>query len=366
MMSVYTGFIRFIFVLPLLIISGCQEDPDGYPPPQSKDFTIPVMRVQVEEIPRLYRVPGSIKSDERIQISSRITGYLQKISVYAGDRTTKGAVLVEIEPTEVEGAISRAKAALDSAKTALRDTERDVSRLSRLLAKGITSNEKYRKAKVIRDVARSTLADSKAALDTAMAGRKYASIISPINGIVVSRHKQVGDLATPGVPVLTIESRTKLLFKTAVAERRISHVRTGDKVRVVIDALGDMDMQGVVLRVIPSGDPVTRRYDVEITLPAKIEAFPGMFGRAYFSIGSDKLPVVPIKALVKRGGLKGVFVLDREHKVGFRWLRTGRRWKNAVVVLAGLDGGETILAQGDRRIHDGDLIKPEVKVATDG
>ena len=352
-----------IFAFSLLALAACKEDQAAHQAPQPLSFELPVVKVEIIEIPRLYTIPGSVKSDERIEVSSRISGYIQKLTVHEGDAIKKGALLVEIDPTDVEGAIRRAQAALSSAKTALSDAERDVARLSRLKKKGVVSNEIVRKARVTRDVAKSKMADAQAALDTALAGRRYASVKSPINGIVVARNKQVGDLATPGMPILTIESRTRLLFKTSVAESRIRHIHKGKKVSVEIDALDQATIKGVVLRVIPSGDPVTRRYDVEVALPSSIKAFPGMFGRVHFVIGSDKSLVVSNKAIVERGGLHGVFVVDKANKARFRWLRTGREFSNGLEVKAGLEGGETVLAHDDRRVHDGDLIEPLKKAA---
>lgn len=348
----------------LFALTSCSDEHEVFAPPAIETFELPVVQVQREQIPRVYTVPGSVKSDERIELSSRISGYIQNISVHEGDRITKGAILVEIDPTEVEGAINRALAAVQTTRTALSDIERDVRRLSGLKEKGVVSNETFRKAKVQQDVARSAMTEAKAALDTAIATRRYVSLKAPFNGIVVTRHKQTGDLAIPGAAVLTIESRVNLLFKTSVAESRIKNVHTGDKVKIEIDALGSDSVDGIVLRLIPSGDPVTRRYDVEISLPANLSVYPGMFGRAHFVLGFDKSPVVPKAAIVERGGLRGVFVLDGEGSVKFRWLRTGREWADRLEVLVGLEGGERILAQNDRRVHDGDLIKPTAKAGS--
>jgi len=81
-----------------------------------------------------------------------------------------------------------------------------------------------------------------------------------------------------------------------------------------------------------------------------------MFGRAHFVVGSDQRPVVSKQALVVRGGLRGVFVVSKDNKAHFRWLRTGREWPDHVEVLAGLDGGETIVSSQTRMVRDGDII----------
>lgn len=343
--------------LCLLALAGCKEDPDAHQPPEPRTLELPVTQARVEQTDRLYSTPGSIISEERIEVSSRITGYIQRVSVHEGDVISKGDILVEIDPTDIDGAINRAQAALNSAQTALKDAEQDVVRLENLLEKGAVSNEAVRKANVGRDVARAGLAQAQAALDTALAGRRYTSIASPIDGIVVARQKRVGDLATPGVPILTIESRTRLLFKTSVSESRIGNVRVSDSVKVGIDALHGSSITGEILRVIPSGDPVTRRYHVEIALPSGIEVFPGMFGRAHFIIGTDAVVMVPSEAMLERGGLTGVFVLDsHDNTARFRWLRTGRMFSDSIEISAGLDGTETILARDDTRVRDGDKI----------
>ncbi len=343
--------------LCLLALAGCKEDPDAHQPPAPRSLELPVTQARIEQTDRLYSTPGSIISEERIEVSSRTTGYIQRISFHEGDVISTGDILVEIDPTDIDGAINRAQAALSSAETALQDAEQDVVRLENLLEKGAVSNEAVRKAIVARDVARSVLAEARAALETALAGRRYTSISSPIDGIVVARQKQVGDLATPGVPILTIESRTRLLFKTSVSESRIGNVRVSDPLRVEIDALDGSDITGEILRVIPSGDPVTRRYDVEIALPSGLEVFPGMFGRAHFIIGTDAVVMVPGDAILERGGLTGVFVVDGDNNTArFRWLRTGRVFPDTIEVSAGLDGTETILARDDTRVRDGDKI----------
>jgi hypothetical protein len=112
--------------------------------------------------------------------------------------------------------------------------------------------------------------------------------------------------------------------------------------------------------VVPSGAPISRSYQVKIALPETIGLMPGMFGRAGFVIGESRLPLVPRLALVERGGLRGVFVVDGENRARFRWLRTGREWPDRVEVTAGLNSGERLVAASEPALRDGDhIIAPE-------
>jgi multidrug efflux pump subunit AcrA (membrane-fusion protein) len=181
----------------------------------------------------------------------------------------------------------------------------------------------------------------------------------------VVRHKQNGDLATPGVPIITIESRQTLLFETYVAEGQVTNIHPGDALNLEIDALKGRRIKGVILRIVPSGDPITRRYKVKIAMPNLPTVLPGMFGRAHFVSGIDRAPVVSKKSIVERGGLLGVFVLDSSGYAHFRWLRTGREWSDKLEVIVGLEGGERILAHDDLRVRDGDMIVSGAKAQTD-
>ena len=314
-----------------LLLAGCGEDPAPYDAPEPLSLSMPVKIVAIEEVPSLYTVPGKVRSDERLAISSRITGFIQAIPVEEGQQISRGTPLVSIDADQVEGAIARARASLQEAK---------------------------------------------AALNTALAGRRYANITSPIDGVVVARHQRVGDMAAPGMPILTIESRQQLVFRTAVSEDRIQHINKGDGVRLHIDALAEgMEseaLEGTVLRVVTSGDAVTHRYDVDIALPDVPGLLAGMFGRVSFVTGAEQATLVPQSAIIERGGLQGVFVLDAPKGTAslsegsharFRWVRLGAAGPEGIVVTAGLAPGEIILTEEDHRIRDGDVVRIVLKAA---
>jgi multidrug efflux pump subunit AcrA (membrane-fusion protein) len=172
---------------------------------------------------------------------------------------------------------------------------------------------------------------------------------------VVARHKQTGDLAVPGAPLLTLESGRGLLFETFVAEGQVAAIAAGQPVQINIDGL-PAPLKGMVSRVVRSGDPVSRSYQVKIALPETVGLMSGMFGRAAFGLGASPAPLVPRRALVERGGLTGIFVVDGESRASFRWLRIAREWPDQVEVSAGLTANERFVAAPVPALRDGDLI----------
>lgn len=350
---------RKTLVMALLatLLAGCGDNPDtkgGKPPP--KTWQLPLIAVAIGA-PVEYSGIGSVVSDQRIDIASRLSGYIRELRVQEGDRVQAGQVLARIDAADVEGGIRQAQAALSTAEAALKDARIDVDRFRSLFEKGNVSDSEMRKVQLRHDAAQEMLNQARAGLETAQAQREYAEIRSPIEGVIVARAQRAGDLAVPGVPILTLESGRGLVFETFVAGQQVVHIVVGKPVTVRIDGI-DAPLQGKVSRVVRSGDPVTRSYPVKIALPETRGLMPGMFGRADFVLGEAAVLVLPTRVLVERGGLRGVFIVDAAGRARFRWLRLGREWPDRVEVTAGLRAGERVVDAVEPALRDGDAVTP--------
>ncbi|WP_226403847.1 efflux RND transporter periplasmic adaptor subunit [Ferribacterium limneticum] len=333
---------------------ACSKYTEEQPPAAPKNWNLPVVTLDAGGEDE-YALVGSVVSDQRVDVASRLSSYIREIRVQEGDRVRRGQVLVRLDASDVEGGIRQGRAAFGAAEAAFLDAHTDLERFQRLFDRGSVSDNEMRKVRLKFETARAALNQARAGLDTTLAQRAYADITSPVDGVVVARLKRAGDLAAPGIPLLIVESGRRLLFETFVAESRVAGLAEGKLAAVSIDGL-PTTLKGTVSRVVPSGDPVTRSYLVKIALPEKEGLMPGMFGRASFAIGTSHVPVVPRRALVERGGLNGVFVVDEEGRAHFRWLRTGREWTDQVEVSAGLDANERIVAVAEPALRDGDRI----------
>jgi RND family efflux transporter MFP subunit len=312
--------------------------------------------VREVDIPEVYRVTGSVVSDNRIDLASRVVGFIQTLDVREGQRVAKGEILVRIDPSDIDEAIRQAQAEVDAVRETLKDAEEDVKTYSDLVDSGAVASEEARKTKVRRDIALATLARAEAALAAAQAQRDYTTIVSPVNGVILTLHKRSGELATAGTPILTLESREVLLFKVFVSESNMGRISSDMQVPIQIDALPDRPFMGTVRRIVPSGDPVTRRYEILIALPSDHALLPGMFGRAEIVMGDSPAITVPRKAVLRQGGLDGVFVVGPGQTARFRWVRLGREWNGLVEVTSGLGKGETIITQAGDSLRDGVLL----------
>jgi len=346
----------FILSIGLLVnLLGCSEQPEAEKAVK-EPWVLQTTQVQVESLPIAYRTTGSIVSDHRVEVASRSTGYIKKILVREGDLVTMGQALVILDGADVEGAIRQVRASVDKARSALKDAQTDLENFQALFKRGSVSDNKLRKVRLQRDIAQDTFREAKAVLQTTQSQRQYTQITSPVSGVVVGRHKREGDLAAPAIPLLTVESGDGLLFETYLAEGQLKNISQGEAVEIVIDAVEE-PFQGIIARIVPSGDPLTRKSQVKVSIPENSKVLPGMFGRAHFQVGVKSSPVIRAESLITRAGLSGVYIIDEKQRINFRWLRLGKTTRGKIEVLVGLTGGERIVSAPTERLREGDSIK---------
>jgi len=185
--------------------------------------------------------------------------------------------------------------------------------------------------------------------------RDYARIAAPFAGVVTARPVEPGILAAPGAPLLTIEREGDYRLEAPVDESKIAAVKAGQKVEVSLEAL-DRRLTARVSEIVPAVDASSRAYTVKIDLPAAPNLRSGMFGRAWFPLGTRKLMAIPAAAKVERGQLQSVFVIEDGAARG-RLITTGTRFENAEEVLSGLSEGEKVIAPVPTGLMDGARVE---------
>lgn len=347
---------KIFFSVLVLFVLGCEREAKVYDAnPAVHDVSLG--KIERENVARDIRLPGSVIVDERIQISSRITAYVKEIHVKEGQTVNSGDTLAILDGADIEGAIREARAAYGKATAAMEKAKMDLKRYQNLFEKGSATDNELRVAQLQYEIAKGNIAAANAGNQTAKSQRRYVTIKSPVSGIVVERAKQPGDLATPGAPLVTIEARNQLLFETYISEYQVQQVTAGMDATVIIDAIEKKTFPAKVLRIVPSGDPVTRRYLVKLSLDDGTGLLPGMFGRVSLPFSEESILALPKKAIVERGGLRGTFVVSPDNFARFRWLRFGREWQDRVEVTAGLDVNTAFVLNAPNTLKDGDIVR---------
>ena len=333
---------------------------------------IPVLAVQQADVPDLLEAAGTVRAAQTSDLASQLMGNIVEIRAREGDGVQRGQVLAVIDDSQPRAAVDRATAAVVAAKQQLVAANSDLvlaettlKRYQNLYDRKSLSAQEFDEVKARqqatlarRDMAQAGQAQAQAALKQAMTSLDYTRIRAPFDGVVTEKKADSGTLASPGMPIFTVEDVHRYRLEVAVNESDLRYVRTGGQVSVAIEALDNAELKGKVVQIVPAADPASRAFLVKIELPTDTRLRSGLFGRAQFSRGERQALLIPRSAVVERGQLQGVFVLDQNQIASLRYVTLGKASGSEIEVLTGLQGGERLAAKpgeldlNSKRIED--------------
>ena len=329
-----------------------------------------ILAVEETEIPSLYHAVGTIHSRTEAEVAARITARILDVKVRSGDKVKTGDILVELDKTDLAERLQQARERVKEAKAALKAAEQSVKEMSAVfeLAKQNFERDKvlfkkdvipkkqfdatrsqYEAAMAALNRANERKTSAQAAIEAAQAAVKeqsamlgYATITAPFDGIVARQLADPGDLASPGVTLITLFDPTRIMFYVPIREGLVRKVKVGDKIMVDVPAAGEA-VEGVIREIVPSVNVGSRTFLVKICLPKNGGLMPGMFGSIALNVGKQKAILIPKEAIVNVGQLEYVGVVDKTGGVRKRLVRTLPYDGARRGVVSGLRRGERIL-----------------------
>lgn len=318
-----------------LTLAACDRGEPGALPAAEAPADIVVARVV--ESSEVGSFPASVEAERQAEVATRVAGTVRRVLVDIGSRVGRGDPLVILDASDVQARISRAEAAVRQAK-------KWYERIQSLESDGAATPQEL-------DDAEARLAMAEASLGEATAQQSYSVLRAAFAGVVTRRSVDPGDLATPGVPVLTLV--TSEAAEGAI--RVVAHlpaalepdVEPGSAVHVVDPVAGGRYV-AIVTRVSPALEEASRRFRVEARLERGPRLMPGAYVRLELPRPGTATRWMPADAVVRRGQLTGAFVVS-EDTLRLRWIRLGETRGQGVEVLAGLPVGAEVV----RRPADG-------------
>ena len=324
-------------LVPLLLLAGCGKHVEeaSAPGPSGPPMVVQVAAVAVQPLWDEEEVVGNVKAAQRAVLAAKVTGVIDAIKVAPGARVARGQILASIDAREI-------KARLDSAEAAQDQAQKDYARIEKLLKSGSSTRQEF-------DAATTRLRTADAVLVEARTMLQYTEISAPFDGVVTRKLVEVGDLATPGKPLLEMENSSLLRFECEIPEALVDRISMGAGLPVTIDAAG-ATLTGKVSEIAPSASAGSRTFLVKLDLPPAEKLRAGQFGRVRVPVRERPAVLVGEGAVVRRGQIESVFVVE-EGMARLRLVKTGRQMNGRVEVLSGLSGGEKVV------VHDAHLLK---------
>ncbi len=205
-------------------------------------------------------------------------------------------------------------------------------------------------------VASSQVSQARAGVEFARTQLGYATILSPISGVVSQRMVDSGDMVSPGVPVISVQADSHYRLEATVPESSAANVYVGKRVKVSLGS-DNRTAEGIVAVVSPAGDPMSHKFIVKVELPATLRARSGEFGRISFPVGYSKGMIVPEIAIHDEGGLPTVFIVDEDNHARMQAVKVGRKTSGGVEILSGLADGDQVIVENTGVLSDGALVR---------
>lgn len=322
--------------------TGCRQEQNV--PTKATTTTAPIAvhtaKVEKKAAANQVELMGTVQAVERAEISAKITGNIINLPLEVGDRVTIGQLLVELSAQEISAQMQQAKAQLEQAR-------RNLAREENLAKRNAATPETV---KAFEDSLR--IAD--AGYRTAMARLDFTKITAPFSGIVSRKLASVGDLATPGKPLLHLEEENNLQVVTDIPEAMIAMISKGDSLQVTIPSVRQT-LSAMVSEVSPVADPSSRTSPIKLRLAPNPQLRSGQFARVTLALTDAQTLTVPAEAVGVIGQIEKVYVVEND-RLALRLVRTGGRDNGHTEILSGLHEGEEVVVPATPNLRDGQAV----------
>lgn len=311
---------------------------------------------------------GRIEAKNSANVSTRFMGHITRVNVKVGDRVTQGQHLVSISNSDLLAKQSQVEAAISQAESALVNAAKDFERFQTLFKKESASEKELDDMTTRFEIAKANLESAQQMRNEVRAQLAYTDIVAPFDGNVINTFVKAGDMANPGMPLVSVEGGGKLQATSLVSESDISKIRTDTETKVLVKAL-DKEFKGKIIEMSSSAKNTGGQYAVKIDLDDVSEdVLPGMFVNVMFSTetNSDSKPLILVesKSLVKNGQLTGIYALGNEDTAILRWLRIGKTYGDYTEVLSGISENESYIVTSEGKLYNGVNVSHEPKLTT--
>lgn len=357
---------RISFYILLLVaagaLAGCGDDKKHSQIDEGEPISVSTAKVVAKEMEEPVIYSATVEAGDRAEMATKVMGRIEAIYVKEGDYVKAGQMLVKISSKDIDAKLAQTEAQIAAASAQFENAEKNLKRFEALYAQNAATPKEMDDVRLGYEAA---LAQKKAAEGMKKEVediRRYARLTSPFNGVVAAKMVDIGDMASPGYPIIVVESVGSIKVSALVSESEIDYWHVGMSANVIVPSLNGDEKNAMyeakVTQVVPSADPASHQFKVKAKILNPDKSIkPGMFARIVVGKLMQKTIAVPKSALFNRGQLVGVYVVGDDNRAKLRWIRTGRDLGKYIEVLSGMESGETVVLDNKAQLKDIQKVK---------
>jgi RND family efflux transporter MFP subunit len=323
----------------VLLLSGCGDEQ----PVQTKaDGLAPIETVVVapRTTPLERMLDGTIEAVNQGTVAAQTSGRVAEILYDVNDFVPAGAVIIRLHATEQQAGLKQAQAALQEARARELEAQTRFKRVGDMYERQVVPKAAFDEATAARDSAVARLAAAQAALESAKEGVNYTEVRAPYAGVVTKRLVERGEIVNPGTPLMSGLSLQFLRVSVDVPQSSVDAIRRIKQAAVYVDG---RRIEVAKLTIFPEAAKPSNTFRARLELPENAaDLYPGMFVKVGFVVGEVQRLLVPLQAIVERGEVTGLYVIDSEGRTSLRQVRLGHKFAGDVEVLAGVVEGDRV------------------------
>ena len=368
----YRKLVVIALAVSLAVLSGACKKKGGGPAGAAGgrgriQFPVDVEQVPVRSLVYTVAAVGSVEAFEKVQVTARVSGAVDRVLFSEGEYAAAGGTLVEIETERYRLAVESAQASYEKAEASKADAEAGLKRRETVTTQnpGLIPGEEVETWRTKVLTAASEVAEKRSALNQAKLNLRDAFVKAPISGVIQTRTVQTGQYVQTGTVLATLVRRDPLLLRFRVPERDAARIKPGQQARFQVRE-DSREFTAKVVHVAESADDTSRLVDITANIddPSDRTLRPGSFAEISVPVASaSEAPVIPVSAVrpSERGFL--AYVVEGDKAVE-RILTLGMRSADGrVEVLSGLKGGESLVVRGAEALSNGAAVRIGVPAA---
>ncbi len=332
-----------LFAAALATLAGCsRSEPTAATAASLPPVRVRAATVRLESVPALDELTGTVRPVRRALIAAKVMGAISELPVALGQPVKAGDLLVRISASEISSRLAQAQAQLDQAR-------RDYARESELLPKNASTPDMVRNLET-----RVTL--SAAGLREAETMLGYATVRAPFDGVVARKLADVGDFASPGVPLIEIEGADAFQIEAGIPDSLAAALKVGASVSVTLPSAG-ITFEAPLVELSSAADPATHTVAAKFTVPPGVAVRSGAFARLQIAGKAVQGLFAPATAVTTLGQMERVFVVGDDDHAALRLVKTGAARDDRIEILSGLGDGERVVVAPPATLREGQPLE---------